>query len=142
MRRALISDHRIDGAPVPALCCRRGFSHIASASNSFARNLLPRAAALLDVQPASDVTEVVDPDTFVRPIYAGNALQTIRFSGDGPRMFTVRLCSFAVGHAIIMRRHSVALLFKGCLCHGELKSGVPVMLSLACDYLHAAIPLT
>ena len=74
---------------VPA--CRRGFTHIAAGSNSFSRNLLPRAAALLDVQPVSDVTEIIAPDTLVRPIYAGNALQTIKCSAEGPRIFTVRL---------------------------------------------------
>lgn len=44
---------------------------------------------MLDVQPASDVTQVVDADTFVRPIYAGNALETFKFPAEGPRLFTV-----------------------------------------------------
>ena len=45
---------------------------------------------MLDVQPASEVTEVIDADTFVRPMYAGNIMQTIRFPAEGPRVFTVR----------------------------------------------------
>lgn len=70
---------------------RRSFTHIAAPSNSFGRNLLPRVAAMLDVQPATDVVEVIDADTFVRPIYAGNALQTFKFPAEGPNLFTVRI---------------------------------------------------
>ena len=70
-----------------------GYSHIAAAATAFSKNVLPRAAALLDVMVISDVTAVVDADTFERPIYAGNAIQTVK-SFDGKKVFTVRTASF------------------------------------------------
>ena len=74
-----------------------GYSHIAAPSTAFAKNVLPRVAALLDVMVLSDVTAVVDADTFERPIYAGNAIQTVK-SSDAKKVFTVRTANFsAVG---------------------------------------------
>lgn len=69
------------------------YSHICAASTAAAKNVLPRVAALLDVMIMSDVTAVIDADTFERPIYAGNAVQTVK-SADKVKVFTVRTAAF------------------------------------------------
>ena len=71
-----------------------GYSHIAAPSTAFAKTVLPRVAALLDVMVISDVTAVIDADTFERPVYAGNAIQTVK-STDPVKVFTVRTAGFA-----------------------------------------------
>ena len=70
------------------------YSHICGAATAFNKNILPRVAALLDVMVLSDVTAVIDADTFERPIYAGNAIQTVK-SADAKKVFTVRTAAFA-----------------------------------------------
>ena len=67
---------------------------VVAASSAFAKNILPRAAALLDVMQVSDITKVIAPDTFERPIYAGNAIQTVQAS-DAKIFITVRTAAFA-----------------------------------------------
>lgn len=69
------------------------YSHILAPSTTDAKNVMPRIAALLDVMILSDVTAVVDADTFERPIYAGNAIQTIK-SGDATKVMTIRTSTF------------------------------------------------
>ncbi len=74
------------------------YSHVAAAATAYAKNVLPRVAALLDVMVLTDVTAVVDTDTFERPIYAGNAIQTVK-SADVTKVFTVRTATFAAACA-------------------------------------------
>jgi electron transfer flavoprotein alpha subunit len=69
------------------------YSHVLAAATAVGKNVLPRVAALLDSQPISDISDVIDADTFVRPIYAGNALATVK-SSDAKKCITVRAASF------------------------------------------------
>jgi electron transfer flavoprotein alpha subunit len=69
------------------------YSHLLAATTANGKNIMPRVAALLDSQPISDIAGVVDADTFVRPIYAGNAMATVK-SSDAKKVITVRAASF------------------------------------------------
>ncbi|MQB45949.1 electron transfer flavoprotein subunit alpha/FixB family protein [Rhizobium sp. ICMP 5592] len=87
-----------------------GYDTIITAATSVGKNVLPRVAALLDVAQISEITEVVSADTFKRPIYAGNAIQTVQ-SSDAKKVITVRTSAFAAtgegGSAIIVNSGSM-----------------------------------
>ena len=100
VRRVLLADapafeHRL-AEPTAALivALAKDYGAIVAPATSTGKNVLPRVAALLDVMQLSEVVEVVAPDTFKRPIYAGNAIQTVR-SSDAVKVVTVRTAAFA-----------------------------------------------
>ena len=70
-----------------------GYSHILAAATTTAKNILPRVAALLDVQAISDISAVISENTFKRPIYAGNLIATVQ-SNDPVKVITVRATAF------------------------------------------------
>jgi electron transfer flavoprotein alpha subunit len=76
----------------------RGYSHVLAPATSFGKNLLPRVAALLDSQQISEIVGIDSPDTFQRPIYAGNAIATVR-SSDPVKVITVRGTAFEAASA-------------------------------------------
>ncbi|GBR51324.1 electron transfer flavoprotein subunit alpha [Neokomagataea thailandica NBRC 106555] len=81
--------------PVAALIAALSadYTHIIGAASASTKNILPRAAALIDVQPIPDVVSILDQETFIRPIYAGNALATVR-STDKHKVLTIRPAHF------------------------------------------------
>jgi electron transfer flavoprotein alpha subunit len=74
------------------------YSHLLAPATKFGKNVLPRAAALLDVSPITEIIEVESDDTFVRPIYAGNAIATVK-SKDSVKVITVRATAFDLAKA-------------------------------------------
>lgn len=105
LKKVLLADNAaFDGllperlTPVVLATCKQfNFTHLVGASTAFSKNLLPRVASKLDVSPVSDVLDIKSPDTFVRSIYAGNAIQTIK-AKDPVKVLLVRgTCFDAVG---------------------------------------------
>ncbi len=102
--KVLLADHAANAnflaenvAPLVAKLAA-GYSHVFGSTTSFGKNVMPRVAALLGVAQISDIVAVESPDTFVRPIYAGNALATVQ-SKDGIKIVTVRGTAFAAAAA-------------------------------------------
>ena len=81
-------------SPLVVECQKAGnYSHILAGSNAFGKNLVPRVGALLDVQPIADIAEIKSEDTFVRLVYAGNAVSTVQ-SSDPVKLLTVSFTKF------------------------------------------------
>ncbi|KAI9846598.1 MAG: Electron transfer flavoprotein alpha-subunit [Sclerophora amabilis] len=75
-----------------------GFTHVIAGHSAFGKNLMPRVAAMLDLQQISDITAIEGEDTFVRPVYAGNAIATVQ-SSDSIKIITIRGTAFAAAEA-------------------------------------------
>ncbi|HHS82048.1 MAG TPA: electron transfer flavoprotein subunit alpha/FixB family protein [Devosia sp.] len=99
IRRVLLADHSAlahqAAEPVAALLKQLadGYDHLVAPATISGKNIMPRLAALLDVMQISDIVDIVSPDTFRRPIYAGNAIQTVQ-STDARKVVTVRTSAF------------------------------------------------
>jgi electron transfer flavoprotein alpha subunit len=90
---AYFADGLAENVAEQALAIAGAYSHILAPATAYGKNILPRVAAKLDVAQISEITKVDSPDTFERPIYAGNAIATVQ-SGDKVKVITVRSTGF------------------------------------------------
>ncbi len=90
---ASLSNGLAENVAAQVLALASGYSHILFPATAAGKNVAPRVAATLDVAQISDITKVVSPDTFERPIYAGNAIATVQ-SSDATKVITVRTTGF------------------------------------------------
>jgi electron transfer flavoprotein alpha subunit len=88
-----LADQLAENIAEQVLAIAGGYSHILAPATAHGKNILPRVAARLDVAQLSDITSVESPDTFTRPIYAGNAIATVQ-STDAVKVITVRTTGF------------------------------------------------
>ncbi len=88
------ADESPENVTALAVGLAKSYSHVVASASSWGKAVMPRVAALLDVAQVSDITAVESPDTFVRPIYAGNAFATVQ-SSDKIKVVTVRATGFA-----------------------------------------------
>ena len=88
-----LGQHIAEAITAAVLPLAGGYDAILVPATSVGKNFAPRLAAKLDVAPISEIVEIVSPDTFVRPIYAGNALETVQ-SSDAKKIITVRATAF------------------------------------------------
>src|SRR6202008_84000 len=90
---AHMADGLAENVAAQALALAADYSHILAPATAYGKNILPRVAAKLDVGQISEITKVDSPDTFERPIYAGNAIATVQ-SSDKVKVITVRTTGF------------------------------------------------
>ncbi len=111
-----------EGLAILVMGIADGYSHVLTPATTSGKNFLPRVAALLDVAQISDIVAVESEDTFVRPIYAGNAMETVQ-SLDGTKLITVRSTAFdpaeSEGGSATVERLEAAEKFTGSEFVGE-----------------------
>ena len=119
-----LADQLAEPLAAQILALASAYSHILAPATANGKNVLPRVAAKLDVAQLSDITKVVSPDTFERPIYAGNAIATVQ-SADAVKVITVRTTGFdpvasTGGSAAIEKQAAVADAGKSTFVGREL----------------------
>ena len=120
---AQFADGLAENVAAQALALAGAYSHILAPATAYGKNILPRVAAVLDVGQISEITKVDSPDTFERPIYAGNAIATVQ-SSDAVKVITVRTTGFdaaaAGGSASVEKVEAVADSGKSAFVSREL----------------------